>query len=348
MDTIALGLLAKYGWVLALILIVALHKLILRVFFGTVIVGKDEIGIVNKKWVLFGKNRTLPDGAIIALNGEAGIQADTLAPGIHFGLWAWQYAVTLEHFVTIDKGHIGVVEARDGHPLTGGRVLAQTVECNSFQDARSFLVKGGSRGPQISIIPPGTYRINTALFTVAAAEVTEIPDGMVGVVTTKDGKPLDTSSGEIAGRAIPGHNMYQDAESFITAGGYKGLQEEVILAGRYFINPRFATVELMPMTEVPIAHVGVVIAYVGDKGVDVTGVNFKHGDLVSRGQKGVWVEPLDPGKYPINLKTHRVEIVPTANIVLNWATGKPRPTSWTLDSAPSRCARPTALPSIWM
>jgi uncharacterized membrane protein YqiK len=31
---------------------------------------------------------------------------------------------------------------------------------------------------------------------------------------------------------------------------------------------------------------------------------------------------MDPGKYPINPYTHRVEIVPTANVVLNWATGK--------------------------
>ncbi len=43
---------------------------------------------------------------------------------------------------------------------------------------------------------------------------------------------------------------------------------------------------------------------------------------MSRGQKGVWYDPLDPGKYPINPFTHKVEIVPTANIVLNWATGK--------------------------
>jgi uncharacterized membrane protein YqiK len=320
MDTTTVDLLARYGWILALILIVILHKAILRIFFGTVIVSKDEIGVVNKKWVLFGKHRTLPDGAIIALNGEAGLQADTLAPGIHFGLWAWQYAVSMVPFTTIDKGHIGIVEARDGHPLSGGRVLAKTVECNSFQDARGFLTSGGERGPQISIIPPGTYRINTALFQVYSDEVLEIPDNMVGVVTTKDGKPLAT--GEIAGNEIAGHNMYQDAEAFISNGGHKGLQEQVILAGRYFINPRFATVEMKPMTDVPIANVGVVIAYVGEEGKDVTGDTFKHGNLVSRGQKGVWVDPLDPGKYPINPFTHKVEIVPTANIVLNWATGK--------------------------
>ena len=76
------------------------------------------------------------------------------------------------------------------------------------------------------------------------------------------------------------------------------------------------------MTNVPIAHAGVVIAYVGTPGIDVTGDSFKHGNLVSKGQKGVWVEPLDPGKYPINPYTHKVENVPTANVVLNWATGK--------------------------
>ena len=320
MESSTPDFLIRYGWILILILIVILYKSILRFFFGTVIVEKDGIGIVNKKWVLFGNHRTLPDGAIIALNGEAGLQADTLAPGIHFGLWAWQYAVTMVPFTTIDRGHIGIVEARDGHPLSGGRVLARTVECNSFQNAREFLTNGGERGPQISIIPPGTYRINTALFQVYTDEVLEIPDNMVGVVTTKDGKPLAT--GEIAGKEIPGHNMYQDAEAFITNGGHKGLQEQVVLAGRYFINPRFATVEMKPMTEVPIANVGVVIAYVGQEGKDVTGDSFKHGNLVSKGEKGVWFDPLDPGKYPINPFTHKVELVPTANIVLNWATGK--------------------------
>jgi uncharacterized membrane protein YqiK len=76
------------------------------------------------------------------------------------------------------------------------------------------------------------------------------------------------------------------------------------------------------LTAVPIANVGVVISYVGSEGKDVTGDSFLHGNLVSKGEKGVWVEPLDPGKYPINPYTHKVSNVPTANVVLNWATGK--------------------------
>jgi uncharacterized membrane protein YqiK len=303
----------------AIILLVVCYRLILRVF-GVIIIPKNTIGIVNKKFVLVGSNKTLPDGEIIALKGEAGIQADTLPPGIHFWRWPWQYGIQIQEFVTIEQGKIGVVEARGGKPLSNGRVLAKKVESDSFQNVRLFLQNGGERGPQIAIIPPGTYRINTGFFGVTLAPVVQLEDNTIGVVTTQDGKPLPT--GEIAGKEIPAHNMFQDGEAFIENGGHKGLQEQVLLAGQYFINPRFATIEIKPMTEVPIAHVGVVISYVGEPGVDVTGVEFKHGNMVKKGEKGVWVEPLDPGKYPINPYTNKVECVPTANVVLNWATGK--------------------------
>jgi uncharacterized membrane protein YqiK len=303
----------------ALLLLIVCHKLILRIF-GVIIIPKNTIGIVNKKFVLFGSDKTLPDGEIIALKGEAGIQADTLPPGIHFWRWPWQYSIQSQEFVTIDPGKIGVVEARGGKPLSNGRVLAKKVESDSFQNVRLFLQNGGERGPQIAIIPPGTYRINTAFFGVTPAAVVQLEDNTIGVVTTQDGKPLPT--GEIAGKEIPEHNMFQDGEAFIQNGGHKGLQEQVLLAGRYFLNPNFATVEIKPMTEVPIAHVGVVISYVGEAGADVTGVEFKHGNMVKKGEKGVWVEPLDPGKYPINPYTNKVECVPTANVVLNWATGR--------------------------
>lgn len=308
-----------FWWVLPIVLLLVCYKVVLRVF-GVIMISEDSIGIVNKKFVLFGRHKTLPDGSIVALQGEAGLQADTLAPGVHFWLWPWQYTVKRQKFTTVKQGKVGVVEARDGHPLADGRVLGKKVDCNSFQDARSFLSNGGQRGPQIAVIPPGTYRINTALFSVTEEDVLEVGDNKVGIVTTKDGVPLPT--GEIAGKEVPGHNMFQDGESFIASGGFKGLQEQVLLAGRYYINPRFATVEVADMTSVPIAHAGVVIGFVGEPGKDVTGDDFKHGNLVNKGQKGVWVEPLDPGKYPINPYTLKVENVPTANVVLNWATGK--------------------------
>jgi len=318
-GALAAQALTNYWWLILIVLALVAYRWVFRLL-GIVMLPQDSVGVINKKFVLFGKHRSLPDGAIIALNGEAGIQADTLAPGVHFGFWPWQYEIETEKFTTIPEDQIGVVESRDGKPLAAGRVLGRRVDCDSFQDARKFLMENGERGPQITVIPPGTYRINRRVFEVALQNVLEIEDNMVGVVTTREGKALAT--GDIAGSEIAGHNMYQDAQAFIDGGGFKGLQEQVILAGRYFINPRFATIETKPMTDVPIANAGVVIAYVGAVGVDVTGDAFKHGNLVGRNQKGVWSDPLDPGKYPINPFTHRVEIVPTANVVLNWATGK--------------------------
>jgi uncharacterized membrane protein YqiK len=302
----------------AFILLVAAYRPILWLC-GVVLVPNDSIGVVTKKFS-FGKQRELPDGCIVALNGEAGYQADTLTPGLHFGLWGLQYRIDLVKFFTVPPGKVGCVEACDGRPLPTGRVIARKVTCDSFQDARAFLTNGGERGPQTALIGPGTYRINPLLFRVELAPVIDIPDNKVGVVTTREGAPL--AKGEIAGLTVEGHNLFQDPQTFIDHQGTKGLQEQVLLSGRYFINPRFATIEVVDMFEVPIAHVGVVIAFVGKEGKDVTGEQFRHGNLVSKGEKGVWVEPLDPGKYPINPYTHKVCNVPTANVVLNWATGK--------------------------
>ena len=257
--------------------------------------------------------------AFLQNKGERGPQMGVIPPGT-YRINSLLFTVTLNDAIVIPPGKIGVIEARDGKPLCGGRVIARHVECDSFQDAPAFMAGGGERGPQMAIIAPGTYRINPFLFSVQQADAVDIPDNKVGVVTTREGFSLPT--GEIAGPVIDGHDMFQSPQVFVDGKGGKGLQEQVLLAGRYFINPRFATIEMVDMTEVPIAHVGVVIAYVGKEGKDVTGDTFKHGNLVSRGEKGVWIEPLDPGKYPVNPYTHKVTNVPTANVVLNWATGK--------------------------
>jgi uncharacterized membrane protein YqiK len=142
------------------------------------------------------------------------------------------------------------------------------------------------------------------------------PD-QVGIVTTLDGAPIE--EGEIAGPVVPAHDSFQDAQRFLEGGGRRGLQEQVLLSGSWNLNPWFVRVEQVPMTDVPIGNVGVVISYVGDAHLDVTGVGFKHGDLVDPGRKGVWVTPLYPGKHPLNTRVMKVALVPTTNIVLNWA-----------------------------
>ena len=286
---------------------------------GVVVIPDDKIGIVTKKFALLGATR-LPDGAIVALKGEAGLQADTLAPGLYFWFWPWQYSIEIEEFTEVSTGHVGIVEAYGGQPIPAGRVLGGRVDCNSFQDSRKFLEGGGQRGPQMAILPAGIYRINTQIFHVEEVEVKTVPQGKVGIVTTLEGKPL--ASGEIAGPEIGGHSSFQDGDAFIDGGGTKGIQEQVIQAGTYFLNPRFVNVDLVEMTDVPIGYVGVVVSYVGAVGTDTSGPTFTHGNIVGKGEKGVWATPLDPGRYPVNTRVMKVESVPTTNIVLNWATGK--------------------------
>ncbi len=96
----------------------------------------------------------------------------------------------------------------------------------------------------------------------------------------------------------------------------------MLLSGSWNLNPWFVQVEQIPMTEIPIGYVGVVVSYVGKEHVDLSGDDFTHGDLVEKGRKGVWIEPLLPGKHPINTRVMKVELVPTTNIVLNWATAR--------------------------
>ncbi len=57
-------------WVIPIVLSVILYKFVLRFFFGMVIVPEDKIGLVTKKFVLFGADKSLPDSRIIATKGE--------------------------------------------------------------------------------------------------------------------------------------------------------------------------------------------------------------------------------------------------------------------------------------
>lgn len=308
----------NYWWILVIIICIAMYKYILRFLFGMVIVPEDRIGLVTKKFVLFGTNKELPDGRIIATKGEAGFQGRTLAPGLYFWKWFWQYDVTMEKFTVIPEGRIGLVLAKDGEAIPTGNILGRRADCDNFQDAVKFLDNGGQRGRQTTYITAGSYRINTMLFSISVTDMIRIQESMVGIVTTLDGKPIE--GGQIAGKLIEGHNNFQDFDAFINNGGNRGLQPQVILAGSYNLNPWAVQMEEIPMTEIPIGFVGVVISYIGQEGHDLTGVEFKHGNIVEKGYKGVWLEPLGPGKYPINKYIMKVEQVPTTNLVLNWAS----------------------------
>jgi uncharacterized membrane protein YqiK len=309
---------AWYWWLLGFAALVLISSLVL--------IRERQVGIVVKRFA----SQSLAPGRLIALAGEAGLQAETLAPGLHFGYWPWQYRIIKVPVTVVPQGEIALVLTADGDAIPSERILAKVVDCDNFQDARKFLTNGGEKGRQLGILTAGTYRINTAQFTVITSgtahehgmmpeqlQLQRIEPDMVGIVTTLDGQPIEP--GEIAGPTIATHDNFQNAQAFLEGGGRRGLQEQVLLSGTWNLNPWFAQVEQVPMVQIPIGYIGVVISFVGAAHVDVSGMDFKHGDLVNIGHKGVWVTPLYPGKHPLNTRVMKVELVPTTNIVLNWA-----------------------------
>ena len=335
-----------------LLCLVGLLGLVLLLFLsGIRFIPNNRIGVVEKRWSL-GKGSV--KSGLIALNGEAGYQPQVLRGGLHY-LMPIQYIVHTMPLVTISQGKIGYIFARDGRQLEPSQVLASNVTVQDFQDVESFLKDGGQRGPQRRILREGTYAFNLVQFIVITEErVFSLPmsreenevvlrmaevikerfgfrpvvikdtDDMIGIVTVHDG--LSLAQGEIIARVVGDdpadaatyHNKFQDADHFLAAGGHRGRQLQVLVEGTYYVNRLFATVEMIQKTIIEVGNVGVVVSYTGDTGEDLSGLEYRHGELVSKGNRGVWSEPLLPGKYAFNTYAGKVTTVPTTNIILKW------------------------------
>jgi uncharacterized membrane protein YqiK len=314
-------------------------------------IPNDRVGVVEKLWSGSGSVKR----GLLALQGEAGFQPDLRRGGFHF-FAPLQYRVHICPMVSVTQGKIGYVFARDGVDLPAGQTLADNASIDNFLDVRSFLTGGGQKGPQRKIMREGTHIINPALFVVMTEEHTysmtmdatereyyqkmrELLDqrrgfsplvikgseeshnsDLLAVVTVQDGPALQRDE-LLAPDVGDAHNSFQEPERFLKAGGRRGRQERVLVEGTYYINRLFATVELINKTVIPVGFVGVVVSYTGRKGSDVSGVEYSHGELVETGCRGVWRDPLMPGKYAFNTYAGKIELVPTTNFVLMWQTG---------------------------
>ena len=108
-------------------------------------------------------------------------------------------------------------------------------------------------------------------------------------------------------------------DRFLNAGGLRGRQLQVLVEGTYYLNRLFATVEMIPKTIIEVGFVGVVVSYTGDDRARTCRVPITAtASWWSSGNRGVWSEPLLPGKYAFNTYAGKVVIVPTTNIILKW------------------------------
>src|SRR5437868_11982120 len=202
------------GFIAFVILVYILRKILVNV-------GAREIAIKERRY--FG--RRMPPGRVVATEGEVGIQADVLKPGLHLIKWPFEKVVRKVPLIEIGSDEMGIIEAVDGEPNPPGRIFApdraQNAH-NNFQDPIAFIKRGGVKGIQLRTLPPGLWPIHPYLFRVSVAKATLIPQGKFGVITAADGDALDP--GRLLGKAITGHRNFQDAEQFIASGGQKGPQ----------------------------------------------------------------------------------------------------------------------------
>src|SRR5689334_1813514 len=330
--------------------LVVLVVLALVLLSGIRAIPNTRIGIVEKR---FSGKGSVKSG-FIAMNGEAGFQPKVLRGGLHY-LMPIQYVVHTAPLVTIPQGKIGYIFARDGKLLDPTQSLASNLDVSDFQDVEGFLKNGGQRGPQRRVLREGTYAINLVQFivltdgrvyslplsredmdviqkmaTVIAERNGFVPviikdtDDKIGIATVHDGPSL--GQGEIIAPVVGDdpkvaetyHNKFQDPDKFLKAGGFRGRQLQVLVEGTYYVNRLFATVEMIQKTIIEVGNVGVVVSYTGETGEDLSGKEYRHGELVARGRRGVWEEALLPGKYPFNTYAGKVVSVPTTNFILKW------------------------------
>src|SRR5256886_13306007 len=269
------------GFVALILLIVILRRILVNI-------GAREIAIKERRY--FGAK--MPPGRVVATEGEVGIQADVLKPGLHLVKWPFELVVRKGPLIEIGADELGIVEAIDGEPMLPGRIFAldraQNAH-NNFQDPIAFIKQGGVKGIQLRTLPPGLWPIHPYLFRVSVAKTTVVPQGKVGIVTAADGASLDP--GRLLGKAIKDHLSYQNAELFVSSGGQRGPQVDILTPGTYRIltqsvpleggteaKPGLFTVRLYDATVINENQIGLVEA--------LDGATLNPGDYVAESIPG--------------------------------------------------------------
>ncbi len=87
---------------------------------------------------------------------------------------------------------------------------------------------------------------------------------------------------------------------------HKGVMNEELPEGRYFLNPLFWTYEIHPVLEVPVGKCAVLTRKFGTA---IPADRLSRGDfLAGEGERGIVKDPLLPGRYRINPHACKVEM----------------------------------------
>ena len=199
-------------------------------------VPKDNIGLKYKKFMGSSNN----DG-IISYDGENGRQASILSEGLNISPFINViYDITDSPTIIIPDDKVGLLTSKDGMPLNDNEFIApdwvpsnmehkrDSIE-KSMLDAKNFLKYGGRKGPQLNVLRPGEYKVNTYLFDIEIVDATRVRPGNVGVIVSKVGQ-------------VP-NNIQREAEGGELANpvvdkGFRGIWKQTLTPSTYYINTR--------------------------------------------------------------------------------------------------------------
>jgi hypothetical protein len=242
----------------------------------------DKVGVVRK---VYGYSNLSP-GHLIATRGETGYQAEIIPPGtfrisIFFNVLN---RVDLLPVIVVPNGFYGRIVANDGEALGAGQIMADAwpdEDQQKFLDAEYFMTHGGQKGLQLSILKPGVYPLNLAMFQV---KIGYIKNGRDITVDTDDVYDLHGRTTEQA--------PLDTSITRVPAGSVGVVRSSVQTKGAD-CHARTATTDNGGLTA----------------------------ELVTRNCKGVWETSLSPNDYYLNRDAYDVTLVSTRVTTLEFKGG---------------------------
>ncbi len=305
------------GGVVALAGVVVLALLVLP---SIRVIGPTEIGLVTKRFAF----KDLKGHNPVAMNGEAGHEADLLPAGWHLKLWI-MYSVRKFPWVQIPAGEVGVVIAQVGDSVPiGAKSARYKSEFGSFDDIAAFIGGGGQKGVQRNVLPPGnSYKIHPVGFLVitsqkvyglpVADEYIELERKHVNLTPSAFGlAPEQLKLVQVGPRRFKkddGKGGTEDGPVVDAVGIVTALEGDPLPSGD--IACRLGTfADVSEMEKAGKTDADVIDVLLGNKNQQHNNYQDFQAFLDNGGKIGLQHDPLLPGAYALNPFLVRVEFAP--------------------------------------
>ena len=210
------------------------------------IIDKDSVGHLTR--IYYGAD--MPPGRIIAAPTEKGPQAEILTAGFKMiPFIRVTHDIVELPIVKIEQGKYGYLVAKDGNPMPSDQFIAPAWDnAGNMINAMKFMgydSEGsneivGVKGPQLTVLPPGDYRLNRYLFEVFEGIATDVPIGHVAVVKSNVGD-------HYTGAAMLPTGVESTTLSVpIVPKGHKGVWNKVLMPDRYYLNTEAYDITIIP------------------------------------------------------------------------------------------------------